>query len=262
MKKGLLHINKGFSLVEILVSISIFLVFVIMLGDITVNSIQQSKNAGNRERAVALADEGLEAVRNIRDINFTSLVDGTYGLATTSNKWNLSGSFDVTDIFTRKITVSTMNSTQKKVDTVVTWADQSSTTNTVAVSSYLTDWRKSCNQSTSLTVNTAGALLTNSNRRLNINLGSTDCNIVIDKISLNWTNSGRRLSQITIGGTSLWTGSASSNAVNDVTNYTINQGQTGVVSVYIFNGSMTRNTFSLTFTMLDGTTKTVSGIAL
>ena len=39
-----------------------------------------------RARAATLADEGLEAVRNIRDANFSNLTDGTFGLTTTGNQ--------------------------------------------------------------------------------------------------------------------------------------------------------------------------------
>jgi hypothetical protein len=38
--------------------------------------------SGDRVRAVLLAEEGLEAVRSIRDTGFRNLVDGTYGLNT------------------------------------------------------------------------------------------------------------------------------------------------------------------------------------
>ncbi len=161
MQKAQLHINKrftmslsnGFSLVELLVSISIFLVFVISMNSAMGNVTTVSRNATNRERAVVLAEEGLEATRNIRDANFSNLVDGTYGLSSSGGQWNFAGTSDITDIFTRQLTISTVNANQKQVNVAITWADQSSATNSVTSSTYFTNWRAILNIGIGLTVN-------------------------------------------------------------------------------------------------------------
>ena len=77
--------------------------------------------AGQRARAATLADEGLEAVRNIRDANFSNLTDGTFGLTTTGNQWNLSGASDTSDIFSRAITISTVDANRKSITSSITW---------------------------------------------------------------------------------------------------------------------------------------------
>jgi Tfp pilus assembly protein PilV len=143
----------GFSLVELLVSISIFLIFVIAVADITVNVSKGSRNSANKQRAAVLAEEAFEASRNIRDANFDNLVDGTYGLSTSSSQWNFSGVSDVTDIFTRVLNVSTINPNQKKVDVQISWADQTSPTNSFTMSTYLTNWHSILNTQVGLTVN-------------------------------------------------------------------------------------------------------------
>lgn len=269
MKKEHLHINNlGFSLVEILVAISVFLVFVLAISDVTVSSSWQVNYSVNTERATALAEEGLEATRNIRDADFANLSDGTNGLTTGGNQFNLSGSSDTTDIFNRTIEISTVDNEQKQVVATVAWSDQISPTNSVTLSTYLTDWRKitqtTCTDEQSfLEVDTSGAVLANSNRSLSgITIGSTatDCDIVISSISLTWT-SNRRLQEITIDGSSVWIGSVTSGTTNDITDFTLVPGQSGVGTVYRFNNSMSGNTFSITYTMSDGTTKTISGIA-
>jgi Tfp pilus assembly protein PilV len=145
--------TTGFSLVELLVSISIFLVFVIAVGDVTVNVSKESRNSANKQRASILAEEAIEASRNIRDANFTNLVDGTYGLSTSSNQWSFAGSSDITDIFTRVINVSTISANQKKVDVSISWPDQISPTNSFSLSTYLTNWHEVLNLDAGLTVN-------------------------------------------------------------------------------------------------------------
>ena len=142
MKKVQSHINKGFSLVELLISISIFLLFVSAIIDTTVGVNRQISHASNIERASILAGEAVEVTRNMRDSNFSSLTDGTYGLATSSGKWILLGSSDTVEIFERLLTISTIDTYQKKVDVTVSWPDIISPTNSVSVSTYLTHWQK------------------------------------------------------------------------------------------------------------------------
>lgn len=145
--------SAGFSLVEILVSISIFVIFVIAASGTITDVSRQSKNSANKERAAVLVEEAFEASRNIRDANFDNLIDGSYGLSTSSNMWNFSGTSDLTDLFTRVINISTISPDQKKISVAVSWADQASTSNTFSMSTYLTRWRTILNNQAGLTVN-------------------------------------------------------------------------------------------------------------
>ena len=141
MKKEQLHINNtGFSLVEILVAIGVFLIFVTMTVGVIVSSNKQLQNSGHKERATSLAEEAIEAVRNLRDANFNNLTDGTFGLNTVSSKWNLVSTPDITDIFTRTLNISSISTNQKKVVATVTWSDQISQNNSVSLNTYLTNW--------------------------------------------------------------------------------------------------------------------------
>ncbi len=145
MKKVHSHINnsRGFSLVEILVAIALFLVFVFATTGITISVSQNARHVANSERATILAEEAIEVSRNLRDsgIGFSNLPDGTYGLSTSGNQWNLFGVSDVLGIFTRSVTISTINGSQKKVVATVLWPDKISETNSVNLHTYLTDWR-------------------------------------------------------------------------------------------------------------------------
>jgi prepilin-type N-terminal cleavage/methylation domain-containing protein len=144
MKKAYLHINnRGFSLVEILVAVSVFLVFVLATTGVITSIYKDARHSANGERAAILTEEAIEATRNLRDASpaFASLPDGTYGLSTTSNQWNLSGSSDTEGIFTRFVTISTINGSQKRVTATASWTDQTSAGNSVTASTYLTDWR-------------------------------------------------------------------------------------------------------------------------
>lgn len=273
MQKVPSHINifskRGFSLVEILVAVSVFLTFVLVLGDISFSSRRQIINAGNRTKAIALANEALEATRNLRDleIGFAYLPSGTYGLSTTTNIWSFSGSSDVTDIFTRNIVVTTTNDTQKQVDVNVSWADQLSASNSISLSTYLTDWKKltTCiNQANYLGISTTTSVISNSSRRLSgitMSNTATDCSIVIDKVTVTISGSRRETQSILFGGTSVWSGNVNSGGIIDISDYTLAQGLSGVDSEYNFSGGVNNRTFTIMYTMSDLTTKTITNIS-
>lgn len=136
--------SKGFSLVEVLLAVSVFGLIVTGLIGGLIYGQQSTALAGQRARAAILADEGLEAVRNIRDENFTNLTDDTpHGLAISDNKWILLGTSDTTDIFTRAITISTVDANRKQITSTVTWQQNPQRTGLVSAVTYLTNWKAS-----------------------------------------------------------------------------------------------------------------------
>lgn len=99
-------------------------------------------SAGDRGRAMLLAEEGIEAVRNIGASSYASLVSsgGTYGLAKVSNRWALSGTSDTTDIYTREITVTSIDANRKTLTSTVRWPQPGGTTSSVTLTTRLTNW--------------------------------------------------------------------------------------------------------------------------
>ena len=140
--KERLTISKasGFSLVEIVLASAIFVLLVSALIGNLIYTQESAVVAGARARAVFLAEEGLEASRNIRDAAFANLVDGNYGLASSSNQWIFLGTQDVTDIYTRQIQISTPSANRKQIVSQVTWQQTPQRTGTVSLTTYLTNW--------------------------------------------------------------------------------------------------------------------------
>lgn len=132
--------SRGFSLVEVLLAVSVFgLIATGLIGGLIYGE-QSTALSGARMRAVMLADEGLEAVRNIRDENFSNLTDGTYGLAISANRWILSGASDTTDIFTRQIVISSIDTARKSVTATVSWQQNPQRSGSVTLTTNLTAW--------------------------------------------------------------------------------------------------------------------------
>lgn len=145
MKKALLNTNAikyGFSLVEILLSAAIFSLFVTAFVGAYLYGQESTVLSGNRARALYIAEEAVESVRNIRDNSFDNLIDGTHGLTVQNNIWTLSGQNDSIDIFTREIIISSINQNKKSVVVNVAWQQNPQRTGLVSIETELTNWQE------------------------------------------------------------------------------------------------------------------------
>lgn len=141
--KGLLATKReAFSLVEVVLATSIFILLATALAGSFTLGPENNALSGNRNRAVYLAGECIEASRNIRDNNFASLVDGTYGLATSSNTWIFSGSSDSVGLFTRQVTIASVDADTKSVDCQVDWQQNLQRDGQIVLTTYLSNWQE------------------------------------------------------------------------------------------------------------------------
>ncbi len=147
-KQAILSIS-GFSLVEVLVACSIITVLTLGLFSASQKGIQLSDQSLKGAQASMLLEEGAEAVKTIRDANWTNISGLTLGTNyylsynTGTNVWSLSTTASTVDsIFTRKIVFSavnrdvndditssggTLDSRTKKVTVSVSWSRQYAT---------------------------------------------------------------------------------------------------------------------------------------
>jgi prepilin-type N-terminal cleavage/methylation domain-containing protein len=133
--------QSGMSLVEVLLAVAVFAVFTVGVIGAIIYGQESTAVAGARERAVKIAEEGIEAVRNIRDSGYDNLpVDGTYGLVVSGGIWTFSGVSDITDIFTRTVTLSTIDPRTRNAIINVTWSQTIQRPGSVSLNTNLTDW--------------------------------------------------------------------------------------------------------------------------
>ena len=140
----LIQRNNGFSLVEAILAGALFLLLALSIISVILYGQEGAALAGKRARAVYLAEEGIEATRNLQAESFTNLAVGTYSLGTTSNHWVLNavgGGNDVIGIFNRQITISDLDSQRKNVSVAVNWTQNAQRNGSVALSTTLTNWR-------------------------------------------------------------------------------------------------------------------------
>lgn len=134
------HHVRGFALIEVILTSALLLILVTALGGALLYGQESMALAGNRARAVFLADEGLEAVRNIRDEDYGLLVNGTYGLSSAGGIWELVGTSDATGIFTRSLTIADAGANAKEIASIVTWPQNAQRTGSVSVVTRLSGW--------------------------------------------------------------------------------------------------------------------------
>lgn len=154
MKKVLLNTNhiRGFLLVEIVLAGSLFVLFLSAFTGVFYYGLQSSSSAGDRSRAVMFADEGQEAIRSMKNANFSNLADGTYGLTYANNMWNLVPSADVLGVYSRSVTITTLDPNRKQVDVTVSWQQTPTRTGSITTQSVLTNWKTVPNLGTGVTV--------------------------------------------------------------------------------------------------------------
>ena len=141
MRRGWLVTNRrAFSTVEVIIASSVFAMMVTTFVGAILYGQEAFALGGNRARAAMLAEEGLEAVRNLRDAGFGNIPDGTFGLVTSGGTWLLTGTQDVTGLFTRYINITSIDAKRKLITSTVTWPQNAQRTGSVILMTRLTNW--------------------------------------------------------------------------------------------------------------------------
>lgn len=136
-KFGVTPKGGGFTLVETLVSISIFTMSILGLMSILASGISNTNYAKKKMAAEYLAQEGIECVRNIRD-TYVLYPDATHSWS----NFTALGSFacpTYDSSFSRSITNSFVSSDERKITSTVTW-NQGSVLKSVSLSENLFNW--------------------------------------------------------------------------------------------------------------------------
>jgi prepilin-type N-terminal cleavage/methylation domain-containing protein len=141
MSKFLKQTNKGFTLVETLVSISIFSMAILGLLSVLASSITNTTYAKQKMAADYLAQEGIEYMRNVRD----TLV--LYDPVNAQHGWDTfkvaSMVYPITNPdfigFTRTITLTPVSSDEVRISSNVSWKQGSENYN-ITFSENLFNW--------------------------------------------------------------------------------------------------------------------------
>ncbi len=147
--------RRGASIIEILLAVAIFGALAAGLLVFVWEPMTASGSASEWNRAVFLAEEGLEAARSIRSGGWTHLTEGPHGIAKPGGVWQFSGTSDTSDGFTRVVTVGMVerdangnivdsgglpDPRTKLVTSTVSWGSLFGGTKSLDFSAYITNW--------------------------------------------------------------------------------------------------------------------------
>lgn len=149
--------QRGFGIIEIIVAVSIF-VIIAATGTITVLHAFSVNRLGDEEtEATLFAQEGIEAVRSIKNQDWNNLTTGIYGLSNLSDSWVFSGLSNTAGKFTREVVVSevqrdgsgdivesagVVDDDTRRITSTVTWNFSPARSNLVELATYLTNFKK------------------------------------------------------------------------------------------------------------------------
>ncbi|MFA5932166.1 MAG: hypothetical protein WC793_02205 [Candidatus Paceibacterota bacterium] len=111
--KNEIKLTTGFMIVEILVAISIITVSLLAAMAVTQKSVSVSHQAFRSAQAAFLLEEGAEAVRTLRDNAWTNIssltVNTNYYPIFSAGTWTLSTTPNTIDVFTRTVSITSVN---------------------------------------------------------------------------------------------------------------------------------------------------------
>ncbi len=126
--------NKGFTLLEVIVAILVIVVGVLAAFNVVQNIVSYTFQTGSRLTAAYLAMEGIEEVRNIRDTNWLEGEEWDNGISSTG--WIAHPQLPK---YERKVTIDNSVNDKLKVIVEVRWTEKGQT-HTVAVQENLYNW--------------------------------------------------------------------------------------------------------------------------
>jgi type II secretory pathway pseudopilin PulG len=146
---------KGFLLVELVIATAIFMIYA---GGLAVSAIGSHLTRLENAQALVAREyftEGWEAIRTIRNENWSALANGDHGLAIVSNHWTFADTEDEFGIFTRTVSISDVqrdslgsivqsggetDADSKSIKITVSWQDDASQPRSISAETLLTNY--------------------------------------------------------------------------------------------------------------------------
>lgn len=133
--------NKGFSVIEVLLAVSLFGIVVMSIISAIVYVRDSSVELERKENALQLAKQGIEAARDIRNRSFSDLIDGDHGIVLDGDQYIFIGDSDSEGLYTRVINISSNDQESKTIKVKVEWDSRIGNSRSVELSTILTNWK-------------------------------------------------------------------------------------------------------------------------
>jgi hypothetical protein len=146
MKRDKSQLNRGTAqrgslLLEVVFAGALFSMVSLGVVSAVVGGRSSMASVEQRTQALYLAQEGIEALRSVRDSSPAALLAGEWGLSREGSAWTLEWSPDITeDVYMRTLTIAAPESGVWDVTSRVEWQTETGE-RSVELNSRLTDWR-------------------------------------------------------------------------------------------------------------------------
>ena len=137
--------RSGFMLMDALLGAALFGIFLTAVGSTILIGQQSFLKSGDMARGVFLSTQGLESVRNIRDLDWDLLEEGgPLGVAIGEDgTWEFSGTGSTTqDAFTTSVVLEAIDDNSFLVTSTTNWEISRDRKSSTSVQSLVTNWRK------------------------------------------------------------------------------------------------------------------------
>ena len=132
--------QKGIALIDVLVGFSLMALSVGLAIVVIFGAQSTLTDRGNEITARTMARDGLNGALSILKNGWGGVADGTYGLSFSSGVWQFSGAQDIDGIFTRQIFITTIESNEKEIKSIVNWAPSLVRPLSVELSQRVSNW--------------------------------------------------------------------------------------------------------------------------
>ncbi len=135
---------RSFTITELLIALAIFAILTSSMIYVIIDALEAGRASKDRSIASVLGQEGLEIVRNIRNRDYSVLVNGTYGLTMSGNQWTISPTPElIQDRFTREIIIDDYATNEKLITSKISWQLRPGRSIEVNLESILSNWKES-----------------------------------------------------------------------------------------------------------------------
>lgn len=254
--------ERGIAIIEMILVVATFMVVAMVFGNSIVGSEENAVVSGKRAKATAVAEEGIEAVRNMSDESFDALMVGSHGLSKAGNVWNFSGTSDVNSGFTRTVEVTDVDSSTKQVTVTVTWQQSALRTGSVQVTEKMTKWREAAPLASYFEIDFTMATLSGDNKEIRNVLFKNNSNttFLVTEAKYEWDVAGSEVERMRIENVTVWSkvgpgtpvGAQVSGTWLDMTDFTIPANSQINMDNLKFTKSMDDATVTMTIKMQDG----------
>lgn len=134
--------RRGIVLAEIILVSALMGIWVAALAAGAFRALESSSASDNRNKALSLATEGIEAARSIRNRQFSNLNNGSFILDLNNDQWNFTTGTEQIDNFLRSVEIVELHPDVKQVNVTVNWQESNTFNKSITLSSVLTNWQK------------------------------------------------------------------------------------------------------------------------